>query len=142
MAEESSADVRYQDSEELGMMKFLGMAFSPGMFLLLLLPCHELMASEQTPNADTNQPRQYDEFKPLSGLDSTPKGGTLPGGTLPGGTLPGETLPGGTVPGGTLPGGTLPGGTVPGGTLPGGTLPGGTVPGGTIPNSTLAGGPL
>ena len=92
------------------------------------------------PNA--NQPPQYDEFKPLTGLDNTPKGGMLPGGTVPGGTLPGGTLPGGMLPGGTPRGGTLPGGTVPGGTLPGGTLPGGTVPGGTLPSETLAGGPL
>jgi hypothetical protein len=94
------------------------------------------------PSAEANQPRQLEEFKPLSGLDNTPKGGPLPGGTLPGGTLPGGTLPGGTVPGGTLPGGPVPGGTVPGGTLPGGSLPGGTVPGGTLPGGTLAGGPL
>src|ERR1051325_1760639 len=110
---------------------------------LLLLTYGEGLAAENTsPDSDTKQPRQYDEFKPLSGLDNTPKGGTLPGGTLPGGTLPGGTLPGGTIPGGTLKGGTLPGGTVPGGTLPGGTLPGGTVPGGTLPSETLAGGPL
>src|SRR5262245_10320029 len=132
------------DSEEFVMLKYVSMALNHGIFLglLLLLPWHQLVAAEQTPNSDTNQPRQYDEFKPLSGLDNTPKGGTLPGGTLPGGTLPGGTLPGGTLPGGTLPGGTLPGGTLPGGTLPGGTLPEGTVPGGTLPGGTLAGGPL
>ena len=110
---------------------------------LIALPCTWSKAADKpppTPGAD--QPRQYDEFKPLTGLDNTPQGGTLPGGTLPGGTLPGGTLPGGTIPGGTLKGGTLPGGTVPGGTLPGGTLPGGTVPGGTLPSETLAGGPL
>jgi hypothetical protein len=99
-------------------------------------------ADSPPPAPGTDQPRQYDEFKPLTGLDNTPKGGTLPGGTLPGGTLPGGTLPGGMLPGGTPRGGTLPGGTVPGGTLPGGTLPGGTVPGGTLPSETLAGGPL
>ena len=125
-------------------------------FSLLVLLLHSVSAAmdgqpldpnsvdaQNAPSApEVNQPRQLEEFKPLSGLDNTPKGGTLPGGTLPGGTLPGGTLPGGTVPGGTLPGGTLPGGTLPGGTLPGGTLPGGTVPGGTLPSGTLAGGPL
>ena len=94
--------------------------------ILALLPCSlTVAATDQTPNPDTNPPASLEEIKPLTGLDNTPQGGTLPGGTLPGGTLPGGTLPGGTVPGGTLPGGTLPGGTLPGGTLPGGTLPGG-----------------
>lgn len=119
---------------------------------LVLSPYGQSLAAENLPvdpngsNApratDTTQPGQLDEFKPLTGLDNTPKGGTLPGGPLPGGTPPGGTLPGGTVPGGTLPGGSLPGGTLPGGTLPGGTLPGGTVPGGTLPGGTLEGGPL
>ena len=91
--------------------------------ILLVVPCNWSMAAEpSSPLTDTNQPRQYDEFKPLSGLDNTTKGGTLPGGTLPGGTVPGGTLPGGTLPGGTLRGGTLPGGTLPGGTLAGGPL--------------------
>jgi hypothetical protein len=94
--------------------------------LLVFLAGGPILAGDSTgPSADTNVPKQYDEFKPLSGLDNTPKGGTLPGGTLPGGTLPGGTLPGGTLPGGTVPGGTLPGGTLPGGTVPGGTLAGG-----------------
>ncbi len=106
--------------------------------LILLSGEHSLAAESSPPSADTTtQPRALEEFKPLTGLDNTPRGGTLPGGTLPGGTLPSGTLPAGTLPGGTLPGGTLPGGTVPGGTLPGGTLPGGTLPGGT-----LEGGPL
>ena len=110
---------------------------------LLMWPSTQSVGGETPPpNSDTKQPRQLEEFKPLTGLDNTPKGGTLPGGTLPGGTLPEGTLPGGTLPGGTLPGGTLPGGTLPGGTVPGGTLPGGTVPGGTLPGGTLAGGPL
>ena len=110
---------------------------------LLMWPSTQSVGGEiPPPNSDTKQPRQLEEFKPLTGLDNTPKGGTLPGGTLPGGTLPEGTLPGGTLPGGTLPGGTLPGGTLPGGTVPGGTLPGGTVPGGTLPGGTLAGGPL
>lgn len=61
---------------------------------------------------------------PQSGLDNTPRGGTLPGGTVPGGTVPGGTLPGGTLPGGTVPGGTLRDGTVPGGTVPSEKLPG------------------
>ena len=127
------------------MLKYLrtGLVLGAAFAILLVLPGNRSMAAEQpSPLTDTNQPRQYDEFKPLSGLDNTPKGGTLPGGTLPGGTVPGGTLPGGTLPGGTLPGGTLPGGTLPGGTLPGGSLPGGTVPGGTLPGGTLAGGPL
>jgi len=111
--------------------------------VLAFLPCRFAVATDtQDPNPETNPPITYDEFKPLSGLDNTPSGGTLPGGTLPGGTLPGGTLPGGTLPGGTLPGGMLPGGTLPGGTLPGGTLPGGTVPGGTLPGGTLPGGDL
>lgn len=105
--------------------------------LMLLLGEHSLAAETAPPPADTKQPQALEEFKPLTGLDNTPRGGTLPGGTLPGGTVPGGPLPGGTLPGGTLPGGTVPGGTVPGGTVPGGTLPGGTLPGGT-----LAGGPL
>ena len=120
---------------------FLHVLFS--MVFLMALPCTWSNAEDNPPPAPgSDQPRQYDEFKPPTGLDNTPKGGTLPGGTVPGGTLPGGTLPGGTFPGGTLKGGTLPGGTVPGGTLPGGTLPGGTVPGGTLPSETLAGGPL
>ena len=120
-------------------MALVGMAVST---LLMWSNSQSVAAETLPPNSDTNQPRQLEEFKPLRGLDNTPKGGTLPGGTLPGGTLPGGTLPGGTLPGGTLPGGTLPGGTLPGGTVPGGTLPGGTVPGGTLPGGTLAGGPL
>src|ERR1043165_6722788 len=112
--------IRFVQAASLGLLVFLGGGPS--------------VAAENTaPNLDTNVPRQYDEFKPLSGLDNTPKGGTLPGGTLPGGTLPGGTLPGGTLPGGPPPGGTLPGGTLTGGTVPGGMLPGGTVPGGTLP---------
>ena len=111
--------------------------------LTIAMACTSSEAADTPPSAPSaDQPRQYDEFKPLTGLENTPKGGTLPGGTLPGGTLPGGTLPGGTLPGGTPRGGTLPGGTVPGGTLPGGTLPGGTLPGGTLPSETLAGGPL
>lgn len=111
--------------------------------VLAILPCSFTIAAEgQDANRDENPPPSYDEFKPLTGLDNTPSGGTLPGGTLPGGTLPGGTLPGGTLPGGTLPGGRLPGGTLPGGTLPGGTLPGGTLPGGTVPGGTLPGGEL
>ncbi len=103
----------------------------------------DVMAADgQDANRNPQPPPHSEEFKPLSGLDNTPRGGTLPGGTLPGGTLPGGTLPGGTLPGGTLPGGTLPGGTVPGGTLPGGSLPGGPVPGGTVAGGTLSGGPL
>ena len=113
---------------------------SLALLVFLSSPC--LAAETSPPQSDTNRPKQYDEFKPLSGLDNTPKGGTLPGGTLPGGTVPGGTLPGGTLPGGSVPGGTLPGGTLPGGTVPGGTLPGGTVPGGTVPGGTVAGGPL
>ena len=120
-------------------MALVGMAVST---LLMWSSSQSVAAETPPPNSDTNQPRQLEEFKPLTGLDNTPKGGTLPGGTLPSGTLPGGTLPGGTLPGGTLPGGTLPGGTLPGGTVPGGTLPGGTVPGGTLPSGTLAGGPL
>ena len=120
-------------------MALVGMAVST---LPMWSSSQSVAAETPPPNSDTNQPRQLEEFKPLRGLDNTPKGGTLPGGTLPGGTLPGGTLPGGTLPGGTLPGGTLPGGTLPGGTVPGGTLPGGTVPGGTLPGGTLAGGPL
>ena len=119
-------------------MALIGMAVST----LLMWSSQSVAAEPSPPNSDTNQPRQLEEFKPLTGLDNTPKGGTLPGGTVPGGTLRGGTLPGGTVPGGTLPGGTLPGGTLPGGTVPGGALPGGTVPGGTVPGGTLAGGPL
>lgn len=120
-------------------MALVGMAVST----LAMYSGSQSMAEETPPpNSGTNQARQMEEFKPLRGLDNTPKGGTLPGGTLPSGTLPGGTLPGGTLPGGTLPGGTLPGGTLPGGTVPGGTLPGGTVPGGTLPGGTLAGGPL
>jgi hypothetical protein len=111
-------------------------------FFVIALPCAGGAADNLPSTLDAEHPRQYDEFKPLAGLDNTPKGGTLPGGTLPGGTLPGGTLPGGTLPGGTPKGGMLPGGTVPGGTVPGGTLPGGTVPGGTLPSETLAGGPL
>lgn len=111
--------------------------------VLAFLPCKFAIAADtQDPNREANPPISYDEFKPLSGLDNTPSGGTLPGGTLPGGTLPGGTLPGGTLPGGTVPGGMLPGGTLPGGTLPGGTLPGGTLPGGTLPGGTLPGGDL
>ena len=111
--------------------------------VLAVLPCSFTSAAEsQDPDRDANPPISYDEFKPLTGLDNTPSGGTLPGGTLPGGTLPGGSLPGGTLPGGTLPGGVLPGGTLPGGTLPGGTLPGGTLPGGTLPGGTLPGGGL
>ena len=114
--------------------------------VLAVLPCGLVGAEESAMNRpsvpDSTEPRQYEEFKPLTGLDNTPKGGTLPGGTLPGGPLKGGSLPGGTVPGGTVPGGTLPGGTVPGGTLPGGTLPGGTLPGGTVPGGPLEGGPL
>jgi hypothetical protein len=130
----------------------MALVHSATLALLVFVPYGQCQAAEtlqvepsgpNTPNAlDTNQPRQLEEFKPLTGLDNTPKGGTLPGGTLPGGTLRGGTLPGGTLPGGTLPGGSLPGGTLPGGTLPGGTLPGGTVPGGTLPGGTLEGGPL
>src|SRR5690242_6666154 len=86
--------------------------------VLLSLSGLSLAAESAPPNADTKQPKQYDEFKPLSGLDNTPKGGTLPGGTLPGGTVPGGMPRGGTLPGGTVPGGTLPGGTLPGGTVP------------------------
>lgn len=99
-------------------------------------------AESPPPNPDKNPPAPSGEIKPLTGLDNTPEGGTLPGGTVPGGTLPGGTLPGGTVPGGTVPGGTLPGGTLPDGPLPGGTLPGGTVPGGTVPDDRLPGDPL
>ena len=115
-----------------------------GPFSLQPEPCGgEPTGRSNAPSAtDTTQPGQSEEFKPLTGLDNTPKGGTLPGGPLPGGTLRGGTLPGGTVPGGTLPGGSLPGVTLPGGTLPGGTLPGGTVPGGTLPGGTLEGGSL
>jgi hypothetical protein len=109
---------------------------------LVLLPVQGMATDKPPADPDPNQAPPLEEFKPLTGLDNTPKGGTLPGGTLPGGTLRGGTLPGGTVPGGTLPGGTLPGGTLPGGTVPGGPLPGGTVPGGTLPGGTLAGGPL
>ena len=91
--------------------------------LILLSGEHSLAAESAPPSADTTtQPRALEEFKPLTGLDNTPRGGTLPGGTLPGGMLPGGTLTGGTVPGGTLPGGTLPGGTLPGGMLEGGPL--------------------
>ena len=91
--------------------------------LILLLGEHSLATeAPQPPQADTTQPRALEEFKPLTGLDNTPRGGTLPGGTLPGGTLPGGTVPGGTVPGGTVPGGTLPSDTLPGGTLAGGPL--------------------
>jgi len=111
--------------------------------VLAFLPCGFTIAAEtEDPTREASPPISYDEFKPLSGLDNTPSGGSLPGGTLPGGTLPGGTLPGGTLPGGTVPGGMLPGGTLPGGTLPGGTLPGGTVPGGTLPGGTLPGGDL
>jgi hypothetical protein len=110
--------------------------------LLFLSEGHCLAADGPPSDADIHPPRTWDEFKPLTGLDNTPRGGTLPGGTLPGGTVPGGTLPGGTVPGGTPRGGTLPGGTLPGGTVPGGTLPGGTVPGGTLPGGTPPGGPL
>ena len=86
-------------------MALVGMAVST---LLMWSNSQSVAAETPPPNSDTNQPRQLEEFKPLRGLDNTPKGGTLPGGTLPGGTLPGGTLPGGTLPGGTLPGGTLP----------------------------------
>ena len=110
------------------------------LILLAVLSSSLKVAAEgQAPNAAANQnpPAALEEIKPLTGLDNTPQGGSLPGGTVPGGTLPGGTLPGGTVPGGTLPGGTIPGGPLPGGTLPGGTLPGGTVPGGTLPGGPL-----
>ena len=80
-------------------MALVGMAIST----FLMWSSSQSVATE-TPlaNSDTNQPRQLEEFKPLTGLDNTPKGGTLPGGTLPGGTLPGGTLPGGTLAGGPL----------------------------------------
>jgi hypothetical protein len=136
---------RHPGSHYKGCMHWLPSAFIHGACpaVLAVLPCTFAIAAEsQDPNRDANPPPSYDEFKPLTGLDNTPSGGTLPGGTLPGGTLSGGTLPGGTLPGGTLPGGTLPGGTLPGGTPPGGTLPGGTLPGGTLPGGTLPGGDL
>jgi len=114
-----------------------------GLALLAFIPCSLTVAgTSSSPDPDKIPPPASDEMKPLTDLDNTPRGGTLPGGTLPGGTLPGGTLPGGTLPGGTLPGGTLPGGTLPGGTLPGGTPPGGTLPGGSPRGGTLPGGPL
>ena len=141
---QSAVASRMLNVYERGVMPTLRMALVGMVVSALLIWSSGQSVGGETPppNSDTNQPRQLEEFKPLSGLDNTPKGGTLPGGTLPGGTLPGGTLPGGTLPGGTLPGGTLRGGTLPGGTVPGGTLPGGTVPGGTLPGGTLAGGPL
>ena len=141
---QSAVASRMLNVYERGVMPTLRMALVGMVVSTLLIWSSSQSVGGETPppSSDTNQPRQLEEFKPLMGLDNTPKGGTLPGGTLPGGTLPGGTLPGGTLPGGTLPGGTLPGGTLPGGTVPGGTLPGGTVPGGTLPGGTLAGGPL
>ena len=72
------------------------------------------VAADDSPShPDEKSPAASEETKPLTGLNNTPEGGTLPGGTMPGGTVPGGTLPGGTVPGRTLPGGPVPGGTVP-----------------------------
>jgi hypothetical protein len=97
------------------------MAFALGVWLTLAmdpnLPNSPPTQDAESGNPQLHQPRQSEEFNPLTGLDNTPEGGTLPGGTLPGGTLPGGTLPGGTLPGGTVPGGTVPGGTLPGGPL-------------------------
>lgn len=95
--------------------------------------------SEVNPRMSESGSGTARQQSPASGLDNTPKGGTLSGGTVPGGTWPNRTLPGGTVPSDTWPERTLPGGTVPGGTWPSSTPSGGTVPGGTVPSEKLPG---
>jgi hypothetical protein len=101
----------------------------------MIMPAHCAAAGPVDPQPTTSGTGDGDrsgrigERLPASGLDNTPRGGTLPGGTVPGGTVPGGTLPGGMLPGGTVPGGTLGNDTVPGGTLPGGTVPSEKLPG-------------
>ena len=58
---------------------------------LMLLSGNTVWQLRPRPHLRTpSSPRALEEFKPLTGLDNTPRGGTLPGGTLPGGTLPGR----------------------------------------------------
>lgn len=101
----------------------------------MFMPAQWAAAGPMAPPATTGSTSDGDRSKrtgegtPQSGLDNTPRGGTLPGGTVPGGTLPGGTPQGGTLPGGTVPGGTLQDGTVPGGAVPGGTVPSEKLPG-------------